>query len=87
MQARRRRVWIFGVSLEYGGGKAADWMLETIESIFEYRRINPPTPLFDVIGETAADKRRRAAAGTKEGVCVVCVYAYISMFSVGQLYL
>jgi len=71
----RDRIWIIGVSDELGGPQGADLIAATVEEIFTYRRINPPTPVVGTIlsVDTASQARRRAAQAEHQKAEAQCL--------------
>lgn len=43
---QRPRFYVFGVLEELGGAKAVDWMVESVDEICRYRKMQPGVPIF-----------------------------------------
>jgi hypothetical protein len=61
------RIYIVGVSQINGGSEAANWVVDKINDIVEYRAINAPQPLLGPSGalDTSPEAQERRAAGKK----------------------
>ena len=66
----RPRLWLWGVSQEAGGAKAADWILKLVTRVVTRRAQAPPTQIFDVVDPNDAEERQRLLA------CQACFFVF-----------
>ena len=68
-QVSRPRLYVFGISSELGGTRAADWLAEAVDGVLQYQSLQQPFHLFprepgqpSILSLDASALRERTAA-------------------------
>ena len=65
----RRRCYVFGVSMECGHSRGANWVAERVQEVLRHRMMTPPTPLGQIVEMESLSEVARRHGGQAAVFC------------------